>query len=204
MICEVSYRRATPGWRDKKLREGTHNDGTLRLCSGTYWARVRLDDSAKTPRMPVTVLAGLAFVIAAVSISVYHWAIISPKLHAVLQQVEGDLDAQEGDGVAKLRASQAQFAKRTEERLAELERIARREVHRVGFLRYNSFSDVGSDLSFTLALLNNDGDGVVLTSIYSREETRTFGKAVRKFVPQQGASKEEQAAITMARTGSAG
>jgi hypothetical protein len=154
--------------------------------------------------MPVTVLAGLAFVIAAVSISVYHWAIISPKLHAVLQQVEGDLDAQEGDGVAKLRASQAQFAKRTEERLAELERIARREVHRVGFLRYNSFSDVGSDLSFTLALLNNDGDGVVLTSIYSREETRTFGKAVRKFVPQQGASKEEQAAITMARTGSAG
>jgi hypothetical protein len=121
----------------------------------------------------------------------------------LLQQVEGELDAQDGDGVAKLRASQAQFAKRTDERLAELERIARREVHRVGFLRYNSFSDVGSDLSFTLALLNNEGDGVVLTSIYSREETRTFGKAVRKFVPQQGASKEEQAAINMARTGSA-
>ncbi len=77
-------------------------------------------------------------------------------------------------------------------------------MHRVGFVRYNSFSDVGSDLSFTLALLNSDGDGVVLTNIYSREETRTYGKAVRKFVPQQGASKEEQSAIAMARAGAAG
>jgi hypothetical protein len=67
-------------------------------------------------------------------------------------------------------------------------------------VRYNSFSDVGSDLSFTLALLNEDGDGVVITSIYSREETRTYGKSVRKYVPQQGASKEEQSAIAMART----
>ncbi len=153
--------------------------------------------------MPVTALAALAFAIAALSISIYDWAIVSPRLRALLQEIGGGLDVQDGDGVAKLRASQAQFAKRTEERLAELERVARREVHRVGFLRYNSFSDVGSDLSFTLALVNDDGDGVVLTSIYAREETRTFGKAVRKFVPQQGASKEEQEAITMARTGSA-
>jgi hypothetical protein len=68
-------------------------------------------------------------------------------------------------------------------------------------VRYNSFSDVGSDLSFAFALLNGEGDGVVITSIYSREETRTFGKAVRKFVPQQDASKEENQAIAMARTG---
>jgi hypothetical protein len=153
--------------------------------------------------MPVSALAGLAFGIAVLSISLYHWAVVSPRLSALLGQIEGDAESADGDGLTRLRASQAQFAKRTDERLAELERVARREVHRVGFLRYNSFSDVGSDLSFTLALLNNEGDGVVLTSIYSREETRTFGKAVRKFVPQQGASKEEQSAITMARTGSA-
>ena len=102
-----------------------------------------------------------------------------------------------------MRSQQAKFVKRTEERLQELERVARREVHRVGFVRYNSFSDVGSDLSFTLALLNNEGDVILLTSIYSREETRTYGKAVRKFVPQQGASKEEQSAIAMACSGSA-
>jgi hypothetical protein len=42
---------------------------------------------------------------------------------------------------------------------------------------------------------------MVLTSIFSREETRTFGKAVRKYVPQHDASAEEQQAIAMARTG---
>ena len=72
-------------------------------------------------------------------------------------------------------------------------------MHRVGFVRYNSFSDVGSDLSFTLALLNREGDGVLITSIYSREETRTYGKSVRNFATQQGASKEELEALAAAR-----
>ncbi|MBC5803571.1 MAG: DUF4446 family protein, partial [Candidatus Eremiobacteraeota bacterium] len=58
-----------------------------------------------------------------------------------------------------------------------------------------------SDQSFTLALLNSQGDGVVITSIFAREETRTYGKAVRHFTPQQGVSKEEQTAIAMARNG---
>ena len=92
------------------------------------------------------------------------------------------------------RGLDATLAKRTEERLSELERVARRDVFRLGFVRYNSFSDVGSDLSYALALLNLEGDGVVLTSIYSREETRTYGKSVRKYVPQNDASKEEQQA----------
>ncbi len=153
--------------------------------------------------MPFLALAGLGFGIAVLSIGVYHLTVIGPRLQAVLEQIEGGLESADGENLARLRANQGQFAKRTEERLAELERVARREVHRVGFLRYNSFSDVGSDLSFSLALLNNEGDGVVLTSIYSREETRTYGKAVRKFVPQQGASKEEQGAIAMARDGTA-
>ena len=67
-------------------------------------------------------------------------------------------------------------------------------------MRYNAFSDVGSDLSYALALLNRDGDGVVLSSIWSREETRTYGKAVAGFRPAQDPSEEELAAITRART----
>ncbi|MBC5811270.1 MAG: DUF4446 family protein [Candidatus Eremiobacteraeota bacterium] len=151
--------------------------------------------------MPFSTLAGLAFGIAVVSISLYHVAIVSPRLRAVLDALAAETAPADGDSLARLRNAQTQFAKRTEERLAELERVARREVHRVGFVRYNSFSDVGSDLSFSLALLNSEGDGIVLTSIFSREESRSYGKAVRKFVPQQGASKEEQAAIAIARSG---
>jgi hypothetical protein len=88
---------------------------------------------------------------------------------------------------------------RDEERLDELERVARAEIARVGFVRYNAFDDVGSDLSFALALLNADGDGVVLNSIYSREETRTYGKAVKGYASVVDASREERAAIDAAR-----
>jgi hypothetical protein len=149
--------------------------------------------------MPIGALVGLVFGVAAVTIGLYHVTWVAPRIRTISRTLQGD--GEDPDSLALLRTAQATFAKRAEERLEELERALSRDLHRVGFIRYNSFSDVGSDLSFTLALLNADGDGVVITSIYSREETRTYGKAVRKYVPQQGASKEEQSAIAMARTG---
>jgi hypothetical protein len=93
--------------------------------------------------------------------------------------------------------------RRSDDRLSELERVARTEVARVGFVRYNAFDDVGSDLSFALALLNEDGDGVVISSIYSREETRTYGKAVKAYTSVVDASREERAAIEAARAATA-
>jgi len=84
-------------------------------------------------------------------------------------------------------------------RLDELERIARFEVPRIGFVRYNAFDDTGSDLSYALALLNRDGDGVVVSSVWSREETRTYGKAIAKFDAAVELSKEERDAVDRAR-----
>ena len=153
--------------------------------------------------MPSQIVAGLSALLAAVvTVGVYHLAVVRPALRRIGQVLRGETGP--GDAAAaavRERGLDAAFAKRTEDRLAELERVAGREVYRLGFVRYNSFSDVGSDLSFALALLNQDGDGVLITNIYSREETRTFGKSVRKFVPQHDASKEEHQAIAMARTG---
>ena len=84
-------------------------------------------------------------------------------------------------------------------RISALEKVAQSETPRIGFLRYNAFDDVGSDQSYALALLTRDGDGVVLSSIYSREETRTYGKAVQNFQTSQEASTEERAAIAAAK-----
>jgi hypothetical protein len=153
-------------------------------------------------QMPTGALASLVLGLAVLSLGFYHIAVVNPRLRAISRTLNGEDHAADADSPALQRSTATSFAKRTDERLAELETIARRDVHRVGFVRYNSFSDVGSDQSFSLALLNAEGDGVVVTSIYSREETRTYGKSVKKFVPQQGASKEEQAAILMARDGS--
>jgi hypothetical protein len=100
---------------------------------------------------------------------------------------------------SRLQGVEAQAAA-GDERLRVLEAAVQSEMPRVGFVRYNAFDDVGSDLSYALALLTRDGSGVVLSSIYSREETRTFGKAVEHFVPAQDASAEEKAAIAKARS----
>ncbi len=104
------------------------------------------------------------------------------------------LAALERDAAASAAARQIELG-----RIDALEKVARSEVPRVGFVRYNAFSDVGSDLSYALALLNRDGDGVVLSSIYSREDTRTYGKAVAAFKPAQDPSEEELSAIAKAR-----
>ena len=153
--------------------------------------------------MPISAFAGLVFGVSALTLGLYHLAFVAPRFRALATLVAGGSPVANLDGgaLASAGADSVAATKALDERLVGLERTLKRDLHRVGFLRYNSFSDVGSDLSFTLALLNENGDGVVFTSIYSREETRTYGKSVRKFVPQQGASKEEQSAIAMARTG---
>lgn len=150
--------------------------------------------------MLVALVAGSSVLGAALVIVIYHFTVVRRRLLAiepVVAQARAALEGEpSGDPVAL-----GAFVKRSEERLTELERVCRDLVFRVGFVRYNSLPDVGSDLSYAIALLNTQGDGVVLTSIFSREETRTFGKSVRRFAAEQDASDEEQLAIELARTG---
>jgi hypothetical protein len=155
--------------------------------------------------MPISYLVGVFVGVSVLTIGLYHTTFVGPRLRAIATALRGEGGADgDGESAALARASLTAYAKKTDDRLDLLEKLAKKDLHKVGFIRYNSFDDVGSDLSFTLALVNDEGDGVVLTSIYSREETRTYGKAVKKFVPAQGASKEEQSAIAMARTGVGG
>lgn len=51
-------------------------------------------------------------------------------------------------------------------------------ISRVTLRRFNPYQDTGGDQSFVLALLNEKGDGVVLSSLHSRAATRVFGKKV--------------------------
>jgi hypothetical protein len=137
----------------------------------------------------------------------YHFLVAAPALRRLngLLDTHGELL---GGGVSagtriddlekRLRDLEAARASQ-DTRLTTLERIAHVDLPRVGFVRYNAFDDVGSDQSYALALLTGEGNGVVLSSIYSREETRTYGKAVEKFQTAQDASSEEKTAIARAR-----
>lgn len=52
-------------------------------------------------------------------------------------------------------------------------------IQRIGFVRYNAFDDMGSELSFSIALLDNFKNGFVISSIYGRENTICYGKPIK-------------------------
>lgn len=53
-----------------------------------------------------------------------------------------------------------------------------RHIQRVELLRFNPYDDTGGDQSFAIALLNNEGTGVVVTSLHARSGTRVFAKDI--------------------------
>ena len=71
-------------------------------------------------------------------------------------------------------------------------------IQKVGMVRYNAFQDTGSDLSFALALLDENNDGVVLNGIYSREMSNIYAKPVEKGKSTYTLSEEEAQAIQKA------
>lgn len=159
--------------------------------------------------MQPTIIAALAALAGAiVALAAYHFTVVAPALArsaAAFTIHDALLGAGGGPAGSRLLSLEKQAAagQRTSEglqqRLTELEGLARTDMSRVGFVRYDAFDNTGSELSYALALLNREGDGVVLSSIYSREDSRTFGKAVGKFTPLANASAEELSAIARAR-----
>ena len=88
-------------------------------------------------------------------------------------------------------------------RIDALEANAARSLQRVGFVRFNAFPDVGSELSYALAVVDGQGSGFLVSSIYSREEVRTYAKAIRGYTADKELSDEERRAIELARGGQA-
>ncbi len=71
-------------------------------------------------------------------------------------------------------------------------------IQKIGIVRYNAFKDVGSNLSFTLALLDNNNNGVVLNGIYSRDNSNIYAKPIKDGKSEYILSDEEKEAIEKA------
>lgn len=71
-------------------------------------------------------------------------------------------------------------------------------IKKVGIVRYSAFKDMGSDLSFALALLDEFNNGVILNGIYSVENSNIYAKPVENGVSKYTLSEEEQRALDMA------
>lgn len=79
-------------------------------------------------------------------------------------------------------------------------KMAEKSVQKIGVVRFNAFDNTGSDLSFAVALLDSFGDGVVISSLFARDETRTYAKPVEKGQSSYHLSDEEREAIQKAIT----
>ncbi len=83
-------------------------------------------------------------------------------------------------------------------RSAMLERVQRKAVQRVGLVRFNPFEDTGGNQSFALAMLDQHGDGFVVSSLHARAATRVYGKAIAGGRSEAALSEEEAEALRLA------
>ena len=72
-------------------------------------------------------------------------------------------------------------------------------LRHLSVVRYDAFGDMGGHLSWSAALLDDNGNGIVLTSIHGRSESRTYAKNVAEWSSDQTLSPEEEEAVDAAR-----
>ena len=89
--------------------------------------------------------------------------------------------------------------KELEYKLSKIEKNLQRCIQKVGVVRYNAFEGVGSELSFVVALLDDNDDGVVVNGIYARESSTTYAKLIKGGNSKHVLSAEEIQAIDIAR-----
>ena len=71
-------------------------------------------------------------------------------------------------------------------------------IQKVGLVRYNAFKDVGSDLSFAIALLDGNDNGIVFNGIYGSEYSNIYAKPIKEKKSNYQLSEEEEYAIEIA------
>lgn len=95
-------------------------------------------------------------------------------------------------------------SQRLETLTSEVERIANQQkrcLQRVGLVRFDAFEDVGGEQSFAVALMDDTGNGVTISSMYSRNDVRVYAKEIREGQPSHPLSTEELRARSIAQGG---
>lgn len=89
-------------------------------------------------------------------------------------------------------------SEKVEQGLDEIARVMKKSFQKIGLVRYNPFKDTGGDMSFSLALLDLEDSGIVVTSIHGRGADRVYAKSIHSGKSQHNLSAEEIEAIKKA------
>lgn len=82
-----------------------------------------------------------------------------------------------------------------EKYLETVEKRLKKSVQNINTVRFNPFGDAGSNQSFSVAFLNERGDGVVISSLYSREKVNIYAKPIKNYQSEYTLSNEEKQVI---------
>ncbi len=113
------------------------------------------------------------------------------KVKKILGPSDGDHVNLMHDILRRIARAEAQLEE-MEPRLKITEEIAAVSIHKVGFIRFNPFQDMGGDNSFIAALLDRDNNGILLSSLVMREGARLYAKEIRKGAARSPLSDEEK------------
>lgn len=93
--------------------------------------------------------------------------------------------------------------RRVEGDLRAIQELLPRVIRGVGIVRYNAFDGVGGDQSFSVALVDGNGRGAVLTGLHVRDEVRVYAKPLENWRSSYSLSADEQRALSQARQSAA-
>jgi hypothetical protein len=98
------------------------------------------------------------------------------------------------DGMEKLK-----YAKeKTEKEINEINQKLKKSIRGLETVRFNPFSDQGSNQSFAIGMLNEEKNGVVISSLYSRERMSIFAKPIKNGKSEYELTNEEKEALKKA------
>jgi len=81
--------------------------------------------------------------------------------------------------------------------IAKLREKNKTMIQKVKLIRFNPFSDVGGDQSFSISLLDENDNGALITSFYSREGSSVYGKPIKNGKSSYPLSKEEREVLSV-------
>ncbi len=84
---------------------------------------------------------------------------------------------------------------KTENYLQEVEKRLKKSLKQVGIIRFNPFGESGSNQSFSIALLDEYGDGAVISTLYTRDNIKTYAKPIKEYKSEYTLTPEEKEAI---------
>lgn len=130
---------------------------------------------------------------------------IGVRFHKIRKQQKQLLRGVTRDSLEQLLHQYSENLHRTERHLdelavelAHLKQLQETVKGNVGVVRYNALSEQGSELSFSLAIVDHELNGVVISSLYGRQQSYVYAKPLRQGKSQHSLSSEEEAAIAQA------